>query len=355
MQIAQNRREDGHREDFVGRQAYRAADLAGLRRRRVGEPAGGRFHRGGRLHQLLAGGSQRVAGRAALEQDQAERRLERGHPPRRGGLADAQRAPGRERAAGAGDGEEIAKVVPVEHGTPSALLQNNPAISLLVANRNGVYEGAAPLPTRTRKHTETVMKILHILAAARRRFVRHVCRGPRRGPGARFQRAAWSSAMPISTCPARRAWRGSTAASSPPSRPPAGRRPTRIRTARTSITECRHRTFAEAVVAGAPARSPWPAAAARPCSPAGKSVTAIVLQAGGGPSPPAVQFRQTFIRTYPRPDRRPPASRCAGRAGNRRNRGGASALALDAQAAPIEAEDAARIVRVAGAKRSANG
>src|SRR4029077_9129386 len=64
---------------------------------------------------LLAELRQAVAGRAALHQAAAELLLERRDAPVHGRLAQPQRLGGRERAAVAGDGEEVAQVVPVEH------------------------------------------------------------------------------------------------------------------------------------------------------------------------------------------------------------------------------------------------
>jgi hypothetical protein len=50
-----------------------------------------------------------------VEQVDAKSFLERSDPPGDGRLADSERSRGRKRAAVAGDGQKITKVVPVEH------------------------------------------------------------------------------------------------------------------------------------------------------------------------------------------------------------------------------------------------
>ena len=67
-------------------------------------------------HQLLAVAREAMTVRSALEQAPAEALLELPQVTRDGRLADAQRVRGTPQAAGLGDGEEDAQIVPL-HGT----------------------------------------------------------------------------------------------------------------------------------------------------------------------------------------------------------------------------------------------
>ena len=124
VQILQDRRQDGDGVDFLHGQADRAAGVAGLGARGLGETGGRGLHRLGLRHQRLARRGQRIAGLPPLEEDEAEPLLERGDAPRRRRLADPERAAGAERAAAARDGEEKTEIVPVDlhggHGLPCA-------------------------------------------------------------------------------------------------------------------------------------------------------------------------------------------------------------------------------------------
>jgi len=73
------------------------------------------FHALGMGQHLLAQPGEAVSGRVPFDQPAAELLLERSEPPVHGRLGESQRLGGRERAAVAGDGEEVAQVVPVEH------------------------------------------------------------------------------------------------------------------------------------------------------------------------------------------------------------------------------------------------
>ena len=85
------------------------------------------FDLAGADEQVIALGRQAVPGLAAIEYGKAERLLERGDAAGDRGLADPQRAAGGERAAAAGDGEEVTKVVPVEHPAPAIARPSAPA------------------------------------------------------------------------------------------------------------------------------------------------------------------------------------------------------------------------------------
>ncbi|HYD11650.1 MAG TPA: hypothetical protein VEC11_02255 [Allosphingosinicella sp.] len=101
---------------FVGGQLHHPLERARTGSSGIGEGRGAFLDRFRGREQGLADLSQPVALLAPLEQDEAERLLEHGNPPRDGGLADLQ-LPGRgQRRAIPRDREEIAGVVPVEHG-----------------------------------------------------------------------------------------------------------------------------------------------------------------------------------------------------------------------------------------------
>jgi hypothetical protein len=90
VELAQQRREEGDGENLFGGDAHRAAEIAGAARGGVVEAERRRLHGFGMGEQLFARGRQSVAGRAFLEQGQANGFLERGDAPCDGRLADAQ-------------------------------------------------------------------------------------------------------------------------------------------------------------------------------------------------------------------------------------------------------------------------
>ena len=141
MEVAQDRSQHADRIDFGDGQPDGAGDVAGLRRCRVGEPLRRRLDRRAPRPAAPRPRGQRIARLAALEQRQTDRRLERRHPPRRGRLADAQRA-GRRRACCRSRrrrGNErrsfqssiAVSSAPTHRRAHAALLQNARATSLL--------------------------------------------------------------------------------------------------------------------------------------------------------------------------------------------------------------------------------
>src|SRR4029453_10203242 len=147
MQFAKHRRQQSHREYFLGGNANGAARVSRVRGRGLGKGSCSQVDLTRTFQQLFASGRQGVACLALLKEWKSDRFLQRGDTAGDGRLADAQRTTGRQRTALVGDTEEIFQVIPVEHilvPAPngallhSALLQNHMANSLLppVANRD---------------------------------------------------------------------------------------------------------------------------------------------------------------------------------------------------------------------------
>jgi hypothetical protein len=78
----------------------------------------------------LAIGCQHITRATPLEQRQADRFLQRGDTPGDRRLAHTQRAPGLERTALLGHGDEVAKVVPVKHSAPCPI-SSEPAFCII--------------------------------------------------------------------------------------------------------------------------------------------------------------------------------------------------------------------------------
>ena len=140
MKLAQQGRQQGDRVDFLGGDLDGPADIARLGRGGFGEGAGGTLNLFGSFEEVLTARREGIARLAFVEQANAERLLECRDAPRDGGLADPQGPARGQRAAFAGDGEEVAQVVPVEHRPAlapfrrcpcSAILQNDSTNSLL--------------------------------------------------------------------------------------------------------------------------------------------------------------------------------------------------------------------------------
>ena len=115
VEVAEQGRDERQRVDFLGGDANGPGRVASARRGRFGECLGRCFDLLGLAAQLFTGGGERISGLAFLEQLDAERTLQRSDPARDRGLAGPQRPRGGQRAAFAGDREEVAKVVPVQH------------------------------------------------------------------------------------------------------------------------------------------------------------------------------------------------------------------------------------------------
>ena len=127
----QQRDDEAERVNLFRRDADGPAELARVSRGALGERGDGGLHLPGACEQVLAGRRERVAGLPFLEQGKAERLFQRGNSPGDRRLADAQLAAGGERASLARNGEEIAKIVPVQHHAYSANMQNDSTTSLL--------------------------------------------------------------------------------------------------------------------------------------------------------------------------------------------------------------------------------
>jgi len=115
MEVAQERRQQTGAVNILRRNADGAGEVPRVRCRSIGELLRFALDTSGHRHQLLTGRGQHIACLTLVEERKADRFLKSGYPARHRGLADAQCAARRQRAALTGDGEEITKVIPVEH------------------------------------------------------------------------------------------------------------------------------------------------------------------------------------------------------------------------------------------------
>ena len=115
MKFPQHRSQQRYGKDFLGGDPDCPAGIANLCTGRIDKAASSDCNLARAINEIFAGGGERVAGLALLEQRQAERFLQCGDAPSNRGLTDPQRPACRQRASSVGDCQEIFEVVPVEH------------------------------------------------------------------------------------------------------------------------------------------------------------------------------------------------------------------------------------------------